>query len=311
MENKKINFQVIKTSDGYFVKNANGYVFDGEKPKSTWKNGWFKVKSINSICKIVPEIKTVIGFRLSNDYAPTEAMPLEVKSSFFGEGYWNHKLYSLYEPNYEITPETTQEIEFSIDIVAELDGELVEKTIKFPVYGRYPNSEGKNWSVTNDRLKLGLLDEIITPDILRQERPCELSTEDSYKIIRTYIKDNINPKVAEITSDYDFCLTVNKRIPLATKEEYKVDENFSLFGKRKKPKFVTKYRVERKKEIYKIAPRIDGEVYQGYPEAPSFRGENAKNLEDNIKEYLEEIITEINKPMRDCHICKGEGVICE
>lgn len=308
---EKITFEVIKTSDGYFIKDAYGYVFDGEKPKQSWKRDWFKVKSLSSVKKIVPEIKLISNYVLSDEYVETESMPKKVTKDFFGENYYEHKLYSLYEPEYNITPETTEDIDFEIDIVAEIEGELVEKTIKFPVYGRYPNLDGKNWAITNEQLKLGLLDEIITPDILQQERPCELSSENSYKIIRTYIKDNINPKVAYITSDYDFCLTVEKRIPLAEKQEYKVDENFSLFGKRRKPRFITKYRTERNKIIYKIAPRLQGKVYDGYQEAPIFRGENAKNLEENIKDYLEEIIKEINKPIKDCPNCKGEGIIVD
>lgn len=309
MEKEKRVFEVIKTSDGYFIKDALGFVFDGEKPIQSWKRDWFKVKSVDNVKKVIPEVKTVKGYILSDEYVSTEAMPKNVSKDFFGEEYWGHKLYSLYNPEYEVTPETTEDIDYEVNVVAEIEGELVQHTIKFPVYGRYPNLDGKNWSVTNDRLKLGLLDEIITPDILQQERPCELSSEDSYKIIRTHIKDNIDPKVASITSDYEFCLTVEKRIPLAEKESYTVDENFTLFGRKRKPKFVTKYKVERKTPIYKIAPKIKGRVYEGYPEAPIFRGENAKNLEENIKDYLEEIMKEINKPIKDCPTCKGEGIL--
>lgn len=309
MEKEKKVFEVIKTRDGYFIKDAQGFVFGNEKPKGTWKRDWFKIKSIGNVKKIVPEVKTIKGYVLSDEYAQTEAMPKNVSKDFFGEEYWEHKLYSLYNPEYEVTPETTEDIDYEINVVAEIDGELIEKTINFPVYGRYPNLDGKKWSVTNDRIKLGLLDEIITPDILQQERPCELSSEDSYKIIRTHIKDNIDLKVATITSDYEFCLTVEKRIQLSEKEEYTVDENFNFFGRKRKPRFVTKYRVERKMPIYKIAPRLKGTVYNGYPEAPIFRGENTKNLDENIKEYLDEIMKEINKPLKDCPHCKGQGVI--
>jgi hypothetical protein len=309
--NETPKLQAIKTTDGFFVKDARGFSFNGERPRETWKRDWFKVSSIEKIEKVVPETKTLTGYSLKPDYAPTAGMPARVDQKFFGEEYYENILYPLYTAEYEVTPETTEPTEVEVEVVAEVDGELIEASIHFPVYGAYPKTDGKCWAITSDRVKLGLLDEIITPEILRQERPCELSSQDSYAIIRAHIKDNIDPKVAEITSDYDFCLTVTKRIPLAKKEEYKVDENFSLFGgrRKRKPKIVTKYREARRIEIYKIAPRLNGRVYDGYPEAPMFRGENARNLKDNIDTYLEELMEEINRPARDCPNCNGEGVL--
>ena len=62
-------------------------------------------------------------------------------------------------------------------------------------------------------------------------------------------------------------------------------------------------------KVENFAPKIKGRVYEGYPEAPIFRGENARNLEENIKDYLEEIMKEINKPIKDCPTCKGDGIL--
>jgi len=318
-----MKIQAIKTSDGYFVtaEGMNSYnntltniVFDRKELETTWKQGWYKISDITgNIERKIPEKKEIEKYQLKEEYEATSKTPQTVELEFFESDSYDepHPLRGLYEPVFKIIPVTyVEETDVEIEVVAELEGKLVEEKINFPVYGQYPNTDGKNWSVKNTELKLGLVDELVTPEILKEERPCELSSANSYKIIRTHIKDNIDPKVATISSDYDFCLTVEKRIPLAEKETYQVDENFTLFSRRKrKPKLVTKYRVERRKEIYKIAPKLNGKVYSEYPETPIFRGENARNLKSNINEYLSSLMKEINKPLKDCPTCKGCGVI--
>lgn len=314
-----MKIQAIKTSDGFFIKeeeqtnyyqdNLKNIHFNRQVPESTWKRNWYKISDVHAKPeKYTPPAEKIIGYQLKDEYLPTEALPKKVEVDYFSG--WEDPKRAFYNSIFEKIPESYEDVELEIIEVAEVQGKLVHEKIFFPVYGKYPNSDGKSWTITNDQIKLGLLDEIITPEILKEERPCELSSADSYAIIRTHIKDNIDPKVAQITSDYDFCLTVEKRIPLAEKETYQVDENFNFFSRRKrKPKIVTRCRVERKKEIYKIAPRLQGKVYDRYPEAPIFRGENARNLKQNINDYLTDLMKEINRPLKDCPNCKGEGVV--
>lgn len=314
---KQYNIKAIQTSDGFFVYsddiNLQYLLFDSIKPEKTWKSDWYKVKSIDNIKKIVPEKRNIASYILKPEYVPSDSLPSTVKQEFFlsdGDEYASeHKLYGLYEPQYKIEPETYEDIDVKTEVIAEIDGALVEQKIHFPVYGKYPNTDGKNWSVTNSSIKLGLLDELITPSILREERPCKLSSEDSYKIIRTHIKDNINPKVAVITSDHDFCLSVEKRIPLSEKVKFTYDANFSIFGRRRKPKMVVDYKTERKVKVFETAPEIRGIVYSGYTKTPEFVGENAETLKSNIDLYLKTLMEEINKPLLDCPHCKGLGVI--
>ena len=319
-----MKIKAIKTSDGYFLtaEGMRSYdnplmniVFDRTELESSWKQGWYKIKDISGkIEKKIPERKEIEKYQLKEEYEATSKTPETVDVDFFAgyDTYDNpHPLRGLYEPVYKTIPVSYEEVDdVEVQVVAELEGKLVEEKINFPVYGQYPNTDGKNWSVKNSELKLGLVDELITPEILREERPCEFSSEHSYRIIRTHIKDHIDPKVAVITSDYDFCLTVEKRIPLSEKEPFTYDANFRLFGgRRKKPKMVTDYRVERKKIVYKTAPLREGKVYGGYPKTEPFRGENARNLKENIETFLSSLMKEINKPLKDCPTCKGCGVI--
>lgn len=317
-----MKIQAIKTSDGFFIKNADGQSysyndqlksvhFGRKEPEPTWKSGWYKIPDVYAKAEryTAPSKKTV-GYKLKVDYQPTAALPATAQLEFFGDTYYENPLFNLYEAVQEDVPHSYEDIEVEISVVGELEGALVQEVLHFPVYGAYPSLDGKNWAIKNSEIQLGLVDDIITPEILRDERPCQLSSEHSYKIIRTHIKDNIDPKVAEITSDYDFCLTVQKRLPLAEKEEYKYDANWRLFsGRRRKPKMTTGYRTERKKDVYAVAPRLQGKVREGYKEAPCFSGENVRELKANIAAYLADLMTEINRPLRDCPCCKGAGVV--
>lgn len=320
-----MKIEAVKTSDGYFIterdmKTYNNtlerVVFNRVLPEKTWKQGWFKIVDIEGkIEKLIPEHKEIEKYQLKEEYEATKKTPKEVDLGFFAEDSYDdpHPLKGLYEPVYKTIPASYEDIEdVEVKVVAELEGKLVEEKINFPVYGRYPNTDGKNWSVKNSELKLGLVDELVTPEILREERPCELSSEHSFKIIRAYIKDNIDPKVAEITSDYDFCLTVEKRIPLCEEQKFVYDDNFvhNLFSKRKrKPKMKVGYKKDRKVKVFETAPLRNGETYRGYTATPPFRGENARNLKKNIDTFLADLMQEINKPLKDCPNCSGLGVI--
>jgi len=118
--------------------------------------------------------------------------------------------------------------------------------------------------------------------------------------LRNYLKLNINPKYARISSDYDFCLSVEKVISHEP-ESYTVD-----VGKRK-PKYETRYRKQRTIKAFETSP----EGYSSYPTQKSISAKNQKELEEKIDDYLEEVLNEINKPLIQCNCCNGMGVILE
>jgi len=147
-------------------------------------------------------------------------------------------------------------------------------------------------------LQSSILDQITTHPILLSTKPCKLSRQDSYNIVRKYIKSNIDPKWASITSDYDFCFAVSKTIQHEP-EKYSVN-----VGKRK-PKYETRYTRSRTAQVYKVAPS----PREGYPVIEQFEGKNEEDLRNNIQKFLDELIEIINKPLVECEHCKGYGVI--
>jgi hypothetical protein len=58
------------------------------------------------------------------------------------------------------------------------------------------------------------LERMLTPEFALHERPCSITSKQTYDIVRYYVKENIDPKQAEVTSDYDFCFTVKKKVAI-------------------------------------------------------------------------------------------------
>ena len=97
--------------------------------------------------------------------------------------------------------------------------------------------------------------------------------------MRAYIKQNIDPKYAIITSDHDFCFKVEKKISLFDIKEYTVDVNNSVFNKRKrKPKYEKRYKTDRKSICFEMTPP-SSRKYENYTPMDGISGTDYKDLE--------------------------------
>ena len=152
------------------------------------------------------------------------------------------------------------------------------------------------------------LEEMLTPEFLLCIRPCCLTSKQSYVIIRQYVKDNINSKMAVITSDYNFCFTVKKKInikPLTQTWEEKKKNGKSYA----RPRVHSKKIEYTQKEVFEMTNNEDN--YKGYTVIPGFKGASLADLAENIKLYLDELIHFINSPVSECEHCNGTGHIIE
>lgn len=267
----------IKVKDGYYV---NHNLFDTET-KPAFLSGWYFTKDISKPLQKINAI-TESYYELKDVYQNvSESIPRIVKDYDDIEGRED-----LYERKSKI-------IEPEKLIPLEEDIEIIKEDVKWKYVSRNYNYLHK------------ITDLISTHDVLLQDKECKLSIKESFDIIRDYVKNNINPEYAKITSDYDFHFAVKKLVKLAEEQKYEVDINNSIFDKRKKkPKYVTKYRKYR--EILILDISTDGKFGE---KVNSFYGKNYKDLEKNIKSYLENIIKEINKPYIECSSCNGMGVV--
>lgn len=271
----------------------NGFLFDGQKATTTHKKGWYELPTLpKKVEKLISPPLIVSHYKLKEGFAPTEKLPEELPEDFFSwnddeEEYKNVEIKGLYEPVYNQREPYLENVEFEIVTIAH---------------------KGSDWKflAAPKNVQSFLLDEITNhPDLLQDAR-CFLSSEESYRRIREFVKLNINPRVAYVSSDYGFHFVVSKKIPLHEKEKYR--KCLNIFAKR--PKYVDDYRVNRSVEVYNLTPNEkNNREYQNSQLAPKFEGANYEDLENNINNYLTELIEKINEPLQDCPHCKGRGVV--
>ncbi|MCM3387229.1 hypothetical protein M3649_03670 [Ureibacillus chungkukjangi] len=272
-------------NESYFHTRLNGLLFDGELAKDTYDSKWFEIPNIPiKIEKQRPKSKTNQRYELKTGFPESELTPKIVSYSEFDEEYDDVR--GLYTYKYDEIEEGLEEVEFEINVIEEVDGHFEMKRQEYnPIYN--------------------FLDKITTHPKLLPLRPCKLSNEESYKIIRNHVKANIDSKYARITSDYDFCFTVKKVIELYEPRQYQVDIN--AMHKRLKPKYETRYQRDRQVEVYQVAPK----PYQSYTVVTPFEGDNYEDLLKNIDTYLDDLMKVINQPFVECECCKGTGVILD
>lgn len=267
--------------EGYFNTKLRDKLFDGEKISETYVKDWFVLSKIpQKIERIVPAQRINQRYELREQFTPTDMTPKIINQSYIDEDDEYYNVRGLYELKYDLTEESKEEVPFKITILDEIE----------------------NFQPIKEEFKLqyNLIDRLQTHPILLPTKPCSLSNEESYKIIRNYIKQHINYEYASITSDYDFCFTVKKKIKLAETETWQINK-----GTEKRPRYETKYRKYNEIEIFNVAPK----AYQSYNIVKPFTGKDYDDLKNNIDKYLKELITFINEPVVECEHCKGTGVI--
>ncbi|MGM9987354.1 MAG: hypothetical protein ACI35O_09020 [Bacillaceae bacterium] len=271
--------------DSYFNSRIGHLYFDGKLPEESYKKDWFIIDKVPEKIEKKKAAKRVNQrYELKEGFSETDLTPKVVSFTDMNEDSDFYEVKGLYDYKYELEDEGFENVDFELHTVEEVDGDF---------------------KITKNEynLQYNLLDRITTHPVLLPTKPCKLSSEETYKIIRAYVKNYIDPKYAVITSDYDFCFTVQKRIELYEPEKYSV--NVNALHSRRKPKYETRYRKERKTVVYEAAPK----PYQSYTVVEPFTGDNLEDLKNKIDTYLKELIAYINEPVVDCECCKGRGVV--
>lgn len=328
-EQKVLKIIAIKTKEGYFIKQVctrNSYsqiehlYFDRKKANATFNKKWFsipqkptKIERLESQPNINYRYELIDETLLNPDRGIKKVYKRDevaYKCEYEDGWIWNddvEHLSSLYKLVSDKQPDIFVDFPFEFDVILELDVIREHDDFSYSV-GKERNryaSEHQEKFVTNKSTIHQVIDTILFPSIVLPDRPCKLSSEDTYKIVREHIKTNINPKYAEITSDYDFCFTVKKKIDFKEPEKYTVDVN--KFHKRRKPKYEDRWRKSRYVECFEMT--WEPKAYGGYTPIEGFIGENQTDLKNKVDKYLEELIEYINQPLKDCPSCEGRGVM--
>lgn len=285
------NYIYIANKDSW-ESNLNEYLFDNKKPEKTNKRNWYRLSKIPTTVSQKQQDKRINErYELKKGYKPTELMPQIITKEMYKTDEFEEVI-GLYTYKYDTVPGGYENVDFNIDtIYSREDFEFV------------PNEYGASTD---------LLTQIEYPEEAYQDRPCRLDSEQMLKMIRNYVKANIDTTVAQITSDYDFHFEVVKRIQLADPYNILVDQNNSWLNKRRKPKWINKMISEKKATIINFKDKNSSSDYgKDCVVAPTITGENYKDLQNKVEKYLEELMKQINKKYCECPNCKGWGIVEE
>ena len=332
MSNREFKYEYYQTNVGFFFRrNATSYYNNLNQVNSINHipaneiqnlNGWWKLDSPIDIVKFnVLGSRKRVGWKLSDpvtfDKLPSYFEEDQVKPFWSdddddgGELKWstNEKLQSLYEEVYETTEDTTVE---AVLLGTEL-GKFTVSDYSDPSKMEVKTSAKVQYS--HEPIEVSLdkiacyedIEKLLTPEFLLHLRPCALTSQQMFNIIRRYILDNIDRNHATITSNYDFCFDVQKIVntkPFSESVSVKKGRSWASKTVKSTEKKIPIFRMSY--ENYK-----DGKPYNDYPAIEGIKAKNLKELEKKLKEMLDNIVTLINTPVKECECCNGTGWIAK
>ncbi|MEQ2025383.1 hypothetical protein ABLB84_06240 [Xenorhabdus szentirmaii] len=322
MEDKKsLQINIIKTNVGKcFITDCNeisGYnfnyhntqidklLFDGHKAKKTFAKNWFEIPTYPEKVEIlVTGERKNKRFKLKDKELQSSKLPLEIPYNE-SDKFDKDVLDSLYSLAYEITPDYLVSINVDFNLVCEVDNFKDAPEFKYPAVRKY-NFSDQQYVVTNQNITHSLIDCIITPEPLRANSYCEISSKEMYDLVRQHVKDNINPKLARITSDYDFCFEVKKIIPLLEPYTYSYRD---VFARTKKQREKIHFKTATSKEITIYQMTHNQSNYKNYTAITGFSASNEWKLKEMIDNFLSELMNTIHTPIEQCSYCNGTGYL--
>lgn len=312
---KKI--MIVKTNEGCFITDCEAtsgydfdyhktkiknYRFDDKEAKPTYVKNWFMIE------KYPEKITIKEADKKENQRYELKDTDMESKKTPLVLGYdeldYEDDIYPLYILKYDIIKGEWIDADIELDLIMEVDN--FELPPEFSYKGlKKSGFTTKEYTITNANIKHQLLDKLIIPEVLLSQRACSIGSQDLYNLVRVHVKENIDNSVAKITSDYDFCFTVKKIIPLYEPRKYTYTNPFASTKKarQKLHKAVQKYK---ESTIFEMTS-----TSSGYTPIQPITASSEKELKEKIDGFLEDLIFHINRPLVSCPHCQGTGFIEE
>jgi hypothetical protein len=299
-----IKFKAYKSPLGLFIERTeyeswyNYYEFNGKKLVNSHSDKWRLLEGeeeLTSLTKQFTKNREVTGYTLSAPDLASDKIPLNLTNEEVGRHWddeedchiWrNHwTLRSLYKEVYS-EPETgIEECAFEVNYLGFLDTGLLDAPFKTKV----SVIQRGNWTDTVKEVTIASLAEYeeivraVVPDLVIHNQPCTISSYAAYCIVRAFVKENIDKKNARISSDYDFCFTVQKLIaikPVSKQQEITTARNKSY----RPPRYKTITTLHKEIEVFEMTHAKEN--YRGYTPIAPFKGDNLKELVENVQAYL-------------------------
>jgi hypothetical protein len=287
----------------YHQSKLKDFYFDGKLPTSTFSPNWVMIEkyptTIQQLCGM-PDINH--RYKIKDKDMISSKLP-EIINYEDKNDYSEDILYSLYEHKSNKQEPVLKDVKCEIDIVMEVENFKMPPKIDYNAIKKIDYSN-REFRITNKNINHQLFDKLIFPEIMLHSRPCSISSHDLYCLVRQYIRENIDTKVAKITSDYDFCFTVQKVVPLIEPENVTYQ---NIFARTKKERNKIHYSVKSFKEFEIFNMTHDQSKYEDYRVIQPIFADNEEELKNKIDEFLQNLIEIINKPLELCPYCNGTG----
>lgn len=315
----RIFVNLSKTHNSYSgLSDLSLYTINNKPLIPTHNKLWHCVMGeteVKSVQKLQPPTLCNRRFEIINDKFVTDGVPATLTFDDVGldvrDGYsvWTNPTFAEYRSLYNECSDTTDEYYADIDVEAVIIGNISVDAFNVPVV-KYAVLKDPMWTATHEIdlsaiVRYEDLATILTDPALIHHQPCVIPSKQLYEIIRHYVKTNINSAVAEVTSDYAFCLGVSKRIsikPYTTTREEKKDNGKSY----KYPRFITNTTTFRKMPVFEMTSTDDN--YKGYTPISALSGDSLVDIADRLSVYLTDLMDHINAPLSDCAACDGTGI---
>ena len=293
---KELQIQMVITDIGLFITDTTGdysyhrsriehLYFDGVKPKQAYIKNWFVIdKYPEVIQEKQADQKRGVKWVLIDPDMESKALPLE---HLYEDLDYEDSVADLYRLEYEVIPGELVDVPCKINVITEVEN------FRLPPKINYASAKSRyrvKVNVDNTDIEHQLLDKLIIPEILMHEYPCKLSSVEMYGIVKQYIKDNIDNRYAKITSDYDFCFSVKKIVPVVGPKKI----NHSELAK---GKFVTGNEIKEYREFVIFEMTNESEKYKGYTPIKGISASNEFKLKEKLDNYLRALIEYINEPV--------------
>ena len=310
----------IKIQSNYYTSPTSGYYVNGIAPSDqVIVNGWakidgpiVKVQKMNAPAKILlhykiqfdqlvgelPKIIELADVVHDDDGDVADVIPLK-----------DVKQFALYEPVYEETPGGLVDVDFEVvnlgTYTIEDPTNLKSRKIKLSSDGSYCKK-----GIEHELANIATYDEltkILTPEFAMAQVPCSLTSKQMYRIVRQHIIENLDYKENTITSNYDFCFTVKKRVhtkPFVTTETYYSGRKLKTRQVKQEEKLV---------EVFEMtwAGYKGNGGYGEYTCIPGMSGNSLDDLYMKVTKYLDDLLAALNQRVRECECCGGTGNIIE
>lgn len=332
----KPTFIQYRTNIGCFVTVSSAYssthplqnyVVNGiDSSTADVINGYAKIPSEIVTVKLKNAPKTVIShYKLKYPELASRGLPLEVdskKASYDDDGdlcLEGVNEPDLYEAEYKLIEGSIVDVAFDVknmgDYVIENPTNLKTRKIKLSRESELSRESGYSHydkAIETELAAAVSFDEIlklITPEFALCQVPCKLTSHQMYRIVRQHLIENLNMKENSITSNYDFCFTVKKRVH--TKPYIVTVTDLLHTGRRVKTKTTTKN--EKLVEVFEMtySGYKGGGGYDGYTCIPGMQGDSLDDLYRKLTTYLDDLVSTLNASVTECECCGGTGHIIE